>query len=306
MKHVQHEMVDLKCKLDLLKAVDAENKKLNGAVRDKEKELSKIRDVLQQERDEKMDLLQDTERTARLKDEENKKLHEDNERLRKELLLATEKLKSNQRGAEENLKYRLEQEKDLLLLEQDQDRGAYQRLLKDYHDLEQHAEMLEQKLAAHVPGHSRSLSNASSSSGQIVSTELQDDQNVVSCESRHHRSIVVIVSFLQDFGYGSVRSTASSSTPYSRVETIDWNQQRSDSPPDGEVQSNKSPSVIETNDGAPVDIGLVLKLQQKLKDVEKEKSRLIRMVEDLERDGCEESSRTQDSFRVHVAFLVLN
>lgn len=84
------------------------------------------------------------------------------------------------------------------------------------------------------------------------------------------------------------------------METIDWNQQRSDSPPDGQVQSNKS--VIEANDTAqtlPADVGLVLKLQQKLKDVEKEKSRLIRMVEDLEREDCEESSRTQDSFRVY-------
>lgn len=60
--------------------------------------------------------------------------------------------------------------------------------------------------------------------------------------------------------------------------------------------------MIETN-AAPVDIGLVLKLQQKLKDVEKEKSRLIRMVEDLERDDCEESSRTQDSFRVRSPAL---
>lgn len=104
--------------------------------------------------------------------------------------------------------------------------------------------------------------------------------------------------FLQDFGYGSVRSTASSSTPYSRVETIDWNQQRSDSPPDGEVQPNKSPSEAPAPAHAPVDIGLVLKLQQKLKDVEKEKGRLIRMVENLERDTNEESTRTQDSFRV--------
>jgi len=94
-----------------------------------------------------------------------------------------------------------------------------------------------------------------------------------------------------------VRSTASSSTPYSRVETIDWNQ-RSDSPPDGEVQPNKSPSEVPAPAHAPVDIGLVLKLQQKLKDVEKEKGRLIRMVEDLERDSNEESTRTQDSFRV--------
>lgn len=100
--------------------------------------------------------------------------------MRKELSVANDKLKSNLRGAEENLKHRLEQEKDLLLLDQYQDRGFYQKLLKEFHELEQHAEMLEQKLALHVPEHSRSLSYASSSSGQVVSTELpQDDQNIV-------------------------------------------------------------------------------------------------------------------------------
>ncbi|XP_024886489.1 unconventional myosin-Vb-like, partial [Temnothorax curvispinosus] len=285
LKNVQHEMVDLKCKLDSLKSVDVENKKLNGMVQDKERELKKMEEILQREKDEKMDILHDKERTGLQKDEENKKLQEENERLRKELSIATEKLKSNQRGAEENLKYRLEQEKDLLMLEQDQDRGAYQRLLKEYHELEQYVEMLEQKIASiqGVLGHSRSLSNASSGNGQVTSAENlpHDDQNI-------------------DFGYGSVRSTASSSTPYSRVETIDWSQQRSDSPPDGEVQPNKSSSEAEARPApthAPVDIGLVLKLQQKLKDVEKEKGRLIRMVEDLERDSNEESTRTQDSFR---------
>ncbi|XP_020287438.1 unconventional myosin-Va isoform X2 [Pseudomyrmex gracilis] len=281
LKNVQNEMVDLKCKLDVLKSVDIENKKLNGVVLEKEKELKKMQEYLQKETDEKMDILHDKEKIALKKDQENKLLREENERLRKELLIATEKLKSNQRGAEENLKYRLEQEKDLIRMEQDQDRGAYQRLLKEYHDLEQHAEILEQKLAAQgLLGHSRSLSNASSNNDHVTSTDLpQDDQNI-------------------DFGYGSVRSTASSSTPYSRVETIDWNQQRSDSPPDGEVQSNKSPSELNGPAHAPVDIGLVLKLQQKLKDVEKEKGRLIRMVEDMERDSNEESTRTQDSFRL--------
>lgn len=182
MKNVQNDMVDLKSKLDSLKSVDVENKKLNGVLQDKERELKRMEGILQQEKDEKMDILHQKERTALQKDEENKKLQQENERLRKELSIATEKLKSNQRGAEENLKYRLEQEKDLLQLEQDQDRGAYQRLLKDYHEMEQHAEMLEQKLALQgVLGHSRSLSNASSGSGQITSTEIpQDDQNAVS------------------------------------------------------------------------------------------------------------------------------
>lgn len=151
--------------------------------------------------------------------------------------MANDKLKSNLRGAEENLKHRLEQEKDLLLLDQYQDRGFYQKLLKEFHELEQHAEMLEQKLALHVPEHSRSLSYASSSSGQVVSTELpQDDQNIVKFhlitfimtiikkkKYTMQRNIFFFY-YLKDFGYGSIRSTASSSTPYSRVETIDWNQ----------------------------------------------------------------------------------
>ncbi|XP_024227627.1 unconventional myosin-Va isoform X2 [Bombus impatiens] len=280
LKNVQNEVIDLKHKLEGLKSVDAENKKLNAILIEKAKELEKIQDIVKAERDEKMDILQDKERNTQEKEQENMELLGEIEKLRKELSVANEKLKNNQRGAEENLKYRLEQEKDLLLLDQDQDRGAYQKLLKEYHELEQRTEMLEQKLAMHAPAHSRSLSNASSSSGQIVSTELpQDDQNI-------------------DLGYGSVRSTASSSTPYSRLETIDWNQQRSDSPPDGEVQSNKSPAETNGPTHAPVDIGLVLKLQQKLKDVEKEKGRLIRMVEDLERDSPEETSRMQDTFRL--------
>ncbi|XP_076760746.1 dilute class unconventional myosin isoform X2 [Xylocopa sonorina] len=276
LKNVQNEMVELKHKLDGFKSVDAEYKKLSAVLIEKEKELEKVQDIIKLERDEKMDILQDKERCNQEKEAENQKLQSEIEKLQKELSVAKEKLKNNQRGAEENLKYRLEQEKDLLLLDQDQDRGAYQKLLKEYHELEQHAEMLEQKLAMHAPAHSRSLSNASSNSGQIPGpTELpHDDQNI-------------------DLGYGSVRSTASSSTPYSRVETIDWNQHRSDSPPDGEVQPHADGPTH-----APVDIGLVLKLQQRLKDVEKEKGRLIRIVEDLERDTPEETSRTQDTFRL--------
>ncbi|XP_043264989.1 unconventional myosin-Va isoform X1 [Colletes gigas] len=280
LKNVQNEIVDLKHKLEALKAVDVENKKLHVTLLEKEKELDKMQDLIKVERDEKMDILQDKEKSSLEKQNENEKLQDQLEKLRKELSVANEKLKNNQRGAEENLKHRLEQEKDLLLLDQDQDRGAYQRLLKEYHELEQHSEMLEQQLAMRAPAHSRSLSNASSGSGQIMSTELPpDDLNI-------------------DLGYGSVRSTAPSSTAYSRVETIDWNQQRSDSPLDGEVQSHKSPPETNGPAHAPVDVGLVLKLQQKLKDVEKEKGRLIRMVEDLERDNPEETSRTQDTFRL--------
>lgn len=121
---------------------------------------------------------QEKEKIMNQKNEENKRLVEENEKLKKENASASEKLKTNLRGAEEILKSRLEQEKDLLLHEQDQDRNAYQKLLKEYHDMEQQVEYLQQKLA--VPGHSRSLSNASSGSGHITSTDLPpDDHNIV-------------------------------------------------------------------------------------------------------------------------------
>lgn len=51
-------MIDLKHKLEGLKSVDAENKKLNAILIEKAKELEKIQDIVKAERDEKMDILQ--------------------------------------------------------------------------------------------------------------------------------------------------------------------------------------------------------------------------------------------------------
>lgn len=58
MKNLQNEMIDLKHKLEGLKSVDAENKKLNVILVEKEKELEKIKNIVKVERDEKMDILQ--------------------------------------------------------------------------------------------------------------------------------------------------------------------------------------------------------------------------------------------------------
>lgn len=51
-------MIDLKHKLEGLKSVDMENKKLNVILVEKEKELEKIKNIVKVERDEKMDILQ--------------------------------------------------------------------------------------------------------------------------------------------------------------------------------------------------------------------------------------------------------
>lgn len=115
-----------------------------------------------------------------IKKNEVRLLAEENEKLKKELGSTNEKIMGDRRGADEDFQLRLKLQTDLLVLEQDQDRGAYQKLLKDYNELEQRNEILEQKLAAFVPGHSRSLSNTSSGSGQANASELPaDEQNIV-------------------------------------------------------------------------------------------------------------------------------
>lgn len=58
MKNVQNEMIDLKHKLESLKSVDAENKKLHLILVAKEKQLEKMHGAMKSERDEKMDILQ--------------------------------------------------------------------------------------------------------------------------------------------------------------------------------------------------------------------------------------------------------
>lgn len=58
LKNVQNEVIDLKHKLEGLKSVEAENKKLNAILIEKAKELEKIQDIVKAERDEKMDILQ--------------------------------------------------------------------------------------------------------------------------------------------------------------------------------------------------------------------------------------------------------
>lgn len=57
-----------------------------------------------------------------------------------------------------------------------------------------------------------------------------------------------------------------------------------------------------------IDVGLLLKLQQKLKDVEKERDKLFLKVETLEREESptEERQRTVDAIRVIILLFSNN
>lgn len=171
---------------------------------EKSKTIERLEEIIKTERDEKMDLINEHERFRKETEQQQKLWGEETLKLRKELDNINEIVKTNQKGAEENLRVRLEKEKLMIMNEQDSDRHAYQKLLQEYHSLEQHCEDLEKELRSQstIALHTRNISDVSSISGV----------------DETHGSATDIA---EDHGYGSVRSTSSSHNREA-LENIDW------------------------------------------------------------------------------------
>ncbi|KAK7862317.1 hypothetical protein R5R35_014678 [Gryllus longicercus] len=313
LKLLQSENVELRSKVESLAATEVEWKKATILVNEQRAKLDLLEKELHQERDEKMDLINEKDRLEAEKKEEVQKLNVENLTLKEQRDKLNEEILISRAGAEELLKERLQKEKALLEREQDQDRNAYQKLLADYHLLETRAETAERELAQErraarrLParsggasgGHQRSLSNASTASAQ-------DLENVSALSEQTE----------DDYGYGSVRSTISTSSGTSGVnhisgrpaiENIDWtagtrvSQSAVQAPASGSDTTSPEVSTPASGGGPAVEgVGLVLKLQQKVKELEKENDRLRRRVESLEKEDSpsDDLTRARDSFRV--------
>lgn len=188
----------------------------------------------------------------------------------------------------------------MLLQEHEQDLENYQKLLKEYSTLEQRNEHLENLVEKLMSGHSRSPSDVGSLTSSHTSAEMENDVNKMTKQFCPPGGLMSLKSFkvffTQDFGYSSNKSTISR-----REETE--SSERDDSLV--EVTTRRMHGV---GDYPEVDIGLVLKLQQKLKDVEKERDKLFLKVESLEKEESpsEERQRTVDTIRVNILLLTLD
>lgn len=91
------------------------------------------------------------------------------------------------------------------------------------------------------------------------------------------------VFYFQDYGYSSNKSTFSRKDDADATERLRMHEK-----------------LIIPQDMPEIDVGLLLKLQQKLKDVEKERDRLFLRVESLEKEESptEETQKTIDSIKV--------
>lgn len=187
------------------KAMEIEIKNLNNLLIEKNKTIAKLEEEIKVERDEKMDLIHEQEKYKEESEKHRELWAQETAKLRKELENINEIVKMNEKGAEENLKVRLEEEKLMILNDADSDREAYQKLLQQYNCLEQHCEELKQQLQSQNQQgfHRRNVSDISS-----ISTV---DENLLNSD------------LPEDHGYGSVRSTTSNSShTREKLENIDW------------------------------------------------------------------------------------
>lgn len=247
LRQKQNDYAELKIQCEANRGLANELKVSVGRIGELELLVKQLQTQLDRERDEKMDLVLERERL----DKHNEELNSRIDNIQKELLNSAETNQTRSQEAEDAIKRRLDQERAILAQEYDQERAAYQKLLQDYHEMEERMEEAERELerlreepgktskSETVRGHSRNASNVSTLSN---TSELIADPE-------------------DDGGYGSVR-----------------------------LVPNRSDSE---------DVGLVLKLQQRLKTVEKDKATLATRVEELERESpTADVRRAQDMIRL--------
>ncbi|KAB0805025.1 hypothetical protein PPYR_01995 [Photinus pyralis] len=247
LKGYKNEALDLRNKLVTFKALEIEIKKMNTLLIEKNKTIDKLEDELRIERDEKMDLVQDQEKFRNDAEMQQEVWSQETSKLRKEIDNMTEIASMKEKGAEENLKVRIEQEKNLLLNEHDSDRQAYQKLLQEYHCLEMHCETLQKQLEPRLPTHARNISDLSS-------INMEESINLSEIP--------------EDHGYGSVRSNSSASASRGKLDNIEWN-------------DNLTNGDAEQKSEVKQDLGLILRLQRQLEKTTKSRNQLQKSLDEL-------------------------
>ncbi|XP_071515653.1 unconventional myosin-Va isoform X4 [Panulirus ornatus] len=264
-KGYKEEITNLKGHLVEMKATEVQLKNSINRVNELEARVVKLTEELEMERDEKMDVLTEKERAEKENRELVERLNAENARLTEELSVAQRE--ESKREAEELLRRKFEAEKQQLFMENADEKLAYQRLLKEFNRLEQKNDLLEEQLAKHKGNnaHKRTASNVSNLSGASdAPTELVRD------DASEFSSIIGD----DDIGYGSVRSRASEMSDSSRnLENIEWG-----SPSN---KANSSEIKIQVPEKVE-DITLVLQLQNKVRELEKERRTLAKQIDHLE------------------------
>ncbi|XP_049782295.1 kinesin-like protein KIF16B [Schistocerca cancellata] len=170
LRMAQIELLEMKRKFDALRVVETEKKMMIAVLQRKDEDLKSLKSLLENERKEKMNIINEKEHFEKEKAEEVERINKENLRLKAELDKLNERMKSNQFGAAvENLQACVEL-KSLML---SKDRDGYQKLLEEHNLLKKQNESLKNEMG-HLQWHGHSKSTHQCSFYSPITVSAQD------------------------------------------------------------------------------------------------------------------------------------
>lgn len=163
LKNIQNDHNNALKELDSLKKVEKEGKSAQKRIQELEAELSEVKIELDKEKTEKVDIVNERQKENESFREKEVEFEKEITGLKTELSVITENANTKGLVDSEELRKRVEEEKANIHAEYDQDRIAYQKLLKDYNRLEAQLDNVQDELhQARGGSGDRSMSNMSS------------------------------------------------------------------------------------------------------------------------------------------------
>ncbi|KAL4216467.1 myosin V [Mactra antiquata] len=254
-----------------LSAASMERDKVSNRVTELEEELEKLRKELEQEKGEKQDLISEKDAMKKKHIKEIDSLQEENIKMKSELDNANKKLQEQTKsipvsGGGDQQKW--EEQKSQFLSEMESERQHHQRLVKEHNRLLQRFENMQgemQLLTSPTSGHKRTPSDISVISLESVTSSVSPDDKKDEDEGDK-----------EDQGYGTERKKRQAPAPPSAL-AVEKTMKEAHVDKVDKQPTQKSPE-------ANIDVGLMIKLQNKVKSAEKERDRLRAKVESLEED----------------------
>lgn len=187
--------------LDTLRKSDQEKKAALKNLTSLEEELAAVKLELQKERDEKIDIVNTNEKLMLTLKTENEAKENELVKLKSELALVQEQVTNQGQVNAEEMNRKFAEEKSQIHQEYEQERIAYQKLLKDYNRLEAQFENLQDEVHQNRAG-----SNMSFVSSSFTSDLHGEEESAYGSQSGSNISLISFFHSLKFVGAWTFRS----------------------------------------------------------------------------------------------------
>ncbi|XP_062613392.1 unconventional myosin-Va-like isoform X4 [Saccostrea cucullata] len=242
----------LKTEMEKLRSSSEEAKKSSNKITDLIQQIKDLQEELSKEREEKQVLISEKEELVKEHTQVLSKMAEEKCKLKEELEEANLKLQQQETSTDDVLKRKLEEATQQLQAEFDSERGHHQRLVKEHARLQQRFENLqsEMQMVTSPHGHKRTPSDISAISLESYTSSASPDEVKYEEEGPEDK----------DQGYGTKKKKKAPAPPVPTASAME-------------------------KEMKDVDVGLILRLQNKMKEIEQQKTKLEERLRQYEDEG---------------------